>query len=98
MRFATFDVSRQVFLQQTFTLGIVNLKPIVPLHVLLITRKPYQRLREVPKAELHELFDAVQDVSTVVQDLTGGTSCTVSIQDGKEAVRRASKRDKRAAT
>lgn len=84
--FHTFDVSSQVFLEKQHTLGIVNLKPIVPLHVLLIPRQPYKRLADVPRIELNELFESVQTVSSKMQDLVGGTACTVSIQDGPDAV------------
>lgn len=84
--FHTFDVSSQVFLEKQHTLGIVNLKPIVPLHVLLIPRQPHKRLADVPREELNELFESVQTVSSKVQELVGGTACTVSIQDGPDAV------------
>lgn len=85
IRFHTFDVSNQVFLERKHTIGIVNLMPIAPLHVLLIPRKPHHRLVEIPKDELADLFDAVQDVSGIVQRLTNSPACTVAIQDGKES-------------
>jgi hypothetical protein len=85
-RFHTFDVSSQVFLEKKHTLGIVNLKPIVPLHVLIIPRKKHKRLGDVPPEELKELFENVQHVSSKVQELIGATACTVSIQDGADAV------------
>lgn len=85
IRFHTFDVSNQVFLERKHTIGIVNLMPIAPLHVLLIPRNPHHRLVEIPKDELADLFDAVQDVSQVVQRLTNSPACTVAIQDGKES-------------
>lgn len=84
--FHTFDVGSQVFFERRHTLGIVNLKPIVPLHVLIIPRQRHQRLRDVPKDELRELFESVQEVSSRVQDLLGASACTVSIQDGADAV------------
>lgn len=85
IKFHRFDVSNQVFLQRKNTIGIVNLMPIAPLHVLLIPRIQYHRLAQVPKDELNDLFDAVQDVSTLLQSLTNSPSCTIAIQDGKEA-------------
>ncbi|PWN36940.1 HIT-like protein [Meira miltonrushii] len=85
IRFHTFDVSKQIFLERKHTIGIVNLMPIAPLHVLLIPRKPHHRLGEIPKNELADLFDAVQDVSGIVQRLTNSPACTVAIQDGKES-------------
>jgi hypothetical protein len=85
-RFSDFDVSSQVFLERKHTFGIVNLKPIVPLHVLLIPRKEYKRLGDVPKEELNELFESVQYVSGKVQELVGGSACTIGIQDGADAV------------
>lgn len=85
-RFSTFDVTPQVFYEGRTVLGLVNLKPIVPLHSLIIPREPYERLQQVPKSVLHELFEATQKVSTKLQELVGASSCTVSIQDGKDAV------------
>ncbi|UZJ53393.1 hypothetical protein CBS101457_002713 [Exobasidium rhododendri] len=84
-RFHNFDVSSQVFLEGKYTIGIVNLKPIVPLHVLIIPRKEYKRLGDVPREELHDLFDNVQYVSSKTQELVGASACTVSIQDGADA-------------
>lgn len=88
LRFHTFDVGSQVFVERPHTLALVNLKPIVPLHTLVIPRTPYKRLTDIPRGgpALHELFDTVQDIVQMCQSLTGAPACTVAIQDGAEAV------------
>jgi hypothetical protein len=84
--FHNFDVTSQVFFEKPNTLAIVNLKPIVPLHVLVIPRKLYPRLADLPGIDLNELFESVQTISSKIQELVQATACTISIQDGADAV------------
>ncbi|KAG5438144.1 hypothetical protein PCANB_002995 [Pneumocystis canis] len=83
--FGPFLVSKQVFFHTKNAIALVNLKPILPGHVLVIPRRPVVRLRDLLDVEVSCLFSAVQKVSLVVEKAFGASSCTIAIQDGKYA-------------
>lgn len=84
--FSKFDVSDQVFYESENSLGIVNLKPIVNGHVLIIPkRNSIQRLNQLKEIELIDLFKSVQIVSKKLESIYQCNSLTVSIQDGPDA-------------
>lgn len=85
IRFASFDVTRQAFLENDKVAAIVNLKPIVPGHVLVIPRTPYKRVTDMPDADVGRLFATAKHVGRAVQDAYGGDSLTFSVQDGPSA-------------
>ncbi|CAO1636392.1 unnamed protein product [Parajaminaea phylloscopi] len=84
--FSTFSVTDQVFLRTPHALGIVNLKPIVPCHVLIIPPDPeIRRLRDLPADKIGPFFEAVQLVASRLEKALGCTSSNIAIQDGAEA-------------
>lgn len=83
--FSKFDVSEQTFYETPLSAAIVNLKPIVPGHVLVIPKHPYKRLADIPRETLSDMFLAVQYVGNIVETAFGGDSLTVSVQDGTSA-------------
>lgn len=85
--FAAFNVEKQVFLRTTLSCCLVNLKPIVPGHVLVIPRRVVSRFSELSAAEVGDLYTTVQRVARVLntrcyQEMT---ATTVSMQDGVHA-------------
>lgn len=85
LKFAQFDVSSQAFLHRLHVAAIVNLKPIVPGHVLVIPTVVRKRLADLTHEEGHALWDAVREVGGVVEKAYGGEALTVSVQDGAAA-------------
>lgn len=85
LHFATFDVTSQAFLRRLRVAAIVNLKPIVPGHVLVIPSVVRRRLADLTREEGHDLWDAVREVGSVVEKAYGGQALTVSVQDGPVA-------------
>ncbi|KAH9810340.1 diadenosine tetraphosphate hydrolase [Melampsora americana] len=84
--FSSFDVSDQVFYESEHSFGIVNLKPIVNGHVLIIPkRNSIKRLNQLNEIELIDLFKSVQIVSNKLESIYGCNSLTISIQDGLDA-------------
>jgi len=83
--FAAFDVSRQVFFKSALSLGIVNLKPLLPGHVLILPQRVVPRLSDLSAQEVSDLFLSVQTVGKVIESAYGGEALTVSLQDGKAA-------------
>ncbi|KDQ63146.1 hypothetical protein JAAARDRAFT_29147 [Jaapia argillacea MUCL 33604] len=83
--FSTIEVTRQVFYRTAQTYAIVNLKPIVPGHVLVCPCRPVPRLADLDSSELTSLITSVQHVGKVIERVYGADALTVSCQDGKAA-------------
>lgn len=91
IKFGPFEVTKQVFLKTQHVFGLVNLKPIVPGHVLVCPLKPHRRLTDLSSEETADLFTTVQQTQRMLariyfktDDLEAG-SFTVAVQDGPEA-------------
>ncbi|SJL06079.1 related to Bis(5'-nucleosyl)-tetraphosphatase [asymmetrical] [Armillaria ostoyae] len=83
--FSTIEVTRQAFYRSSLSFAIVNLKPIVPGHVLVIPNRVAHRLTDLNDAELSSLMISVQRVGRVIERVYGGDALTVACQDGKAA-------------
>ncbi|MBW0474876.1 hypothetical protein O181_014591 [Austropuccinia psidii MF-1] len=86
MKFASFDVTNQVFYRSEHSFAIVNLKPIAPGHVLVIPKRTEaKRLKDLCPAEVADLFLSVQQIGDLVESVHKANSLTISIQDGSFA-------------
>ncbi|KAI0768477.1 diadenosine hydrolase [Trametes elegans] len=83
--FSSFDVSRQAFYRSRLAAAIVNLKPLVPGHVLVIPTRVVPRLADLKQDELAALMTSVQHVGHVIERVYGADGLTVACQDGKAA-------------
>ncbi|ESK92135.1 hit domain protein [Moniliophthora roreri MCA 2997] len=83
--FSTIEVTRQAFFHSALSFAIVNLKPIVPGHVLVIPTRVVPRLTDLDDHELASLMTSVQRVGRVVERAYGADALTVACQDGKAA-------------
>ncbi|ORX69700.1 HIT-like protein [Linderina pennispora] len=75
----------QVFMVSRLSYGLVNLKPAVPGHVLVVSRRPVTRFNDLSADEVTDLFQQGQRVSRLVERVYKADSLTLVIQDGKEA-------------
>ncbi|KAF3055862.1 Bis(5'-nucleosyl)-tetraphosphatase [asymmetrical] [Daldinia childiae] len=66
IHFGPFEVTPQVFLTTPHSFALVNLKPLLPGHVLICPRQPHKRLTELTALELTDLFQAVQRVQRML--------------------------------
>ncbi|KLU86234.1 hypothetical protein MAPG_05251, partial [Magnaporthiopsis poae ATCC 64411] len=66
IRFGPFEVTSQVFLTTPHSFALVNLKPLLPGHVLVCPRRPHRRLTDLAATELTDLFSAVQRVQRML--------------------------------
>jgi len=83
--FSTIEVTRQAFYRSSLSYAIVNLKPIVPGHVLVLPTRHVPRLADLSEPELASLMSTVQKVGSVVERVYGADALTVACQDGKAA-------------
>ncbi|GMK56317.1 hypothetical protein CspeluHIS016_0301570 [Cutaneotrichosporon spelunceum] len=83
--FSVFDVTRQVFFETPFSLGIVNLKPLRPGHVLIISKRVVPRLADLDHHEVSDLFQSVQRVGRMVERAYEAEALNIAVQDGVSA-------------
>ncbi|XP_070557945.1 bis(5'-adenosyl)-triphosphatase-like [Ptychodera flava] len=74
-----------VFFKSRLSFAFVNIKPVVPGHVLVSPLRVVDRFRDLTLEELNDLFHSTQIISNVVEKHFNCTSLTISIQDGPAA-------------
>jgi bis(5'-adenosyl)-triphosphatase len=65
--------------------ALVNLKPILPGHVLVSPLRSVPRVADLTPAEATDLFLTVRRVGRMVERVYGASSLNVAIQDGPDA-------------
>lgn len=75
----------QIFYESEYSVGICNIAPTIPGHVLVIPKRSVARMKDLTAAEITDLFQSVQRVGNVIESHWQATSLTVTLQDGKEA-------------
>lgn len=63
----------------------VNLKPVVPGHVLLSPKRVVARFAELSPEEVADLWTLAQRVGAAIEPHFGASSLTLAIQDGPQA-------------
>ncbi|KAI9374045.1 HIT-like domain-containing protein [Aspergillus egyptiacus] len=85
IHFGPFLVTPQVFHQTPLTIALVNLKPILPGHVLISPRRVVPRVADLTPPETADLFLTVRRVGRMIERVYGASSLNIAIQDGVEA-------------
>lgn len=83
--FGKFIVTPQVFHLTTYSMALVNLKPLLPGHVLVCPRRVAPRLSDLTSDEVSDLFLTVQRVGRMVEHVYKASSLNVAMQDGVDA-------------
>ncbi|KAL8595196.1 hypothetical protein ACOMHN_013869 [Nucella lapillus] len=74
-----------VFARSSLSFAFVNIKPVLPGHMLVASQRPAMHLSDLTQGEVSDLFTLVQRVSEVAQTQFEASSVTVAIQDGPDA-------------
>ncbi|KAL4918156.1 HIT-like domain-containing protein [Aspergillus aurantiobrunneus] len=85
IHFGPFLITPQVFHQTPLSIALVNLKPILPGHVLVSPRRVVPRVADLTPPETADLFLTVRRVGRMVERVYEGTSLNIAIQDGVDA-------------
>ncbi|KAJ5548041.1 Histidine triad (HIT) protein [Penicillium frequentans] len=85
IHFGSFLVTPQVFHTTTLSYALVNLKPILPGHVLVSPRRVVPRVADLTPAETSDLFLTVRRVGRMVERVYGASSLNIAVQDGVDA-------------
>ena len=64
---------------------ILDKHPIDYGHSLVITRHPYEKITDMPKDEVAELFSLVPKVASAILEATGAVAFSIAQNNGKEA-------------
>ncbi|AAS50313.2 AAL053Cp [Eremothecium gossypii ATCC 10895] len=84
--FSHFLVTNQVFYRTRYSYALVNLKPLVPGHVLIAPLRPTcVRLRDLTPEEHSDYFQTLQVVHQFIQAEFKAAALNIAIQDGPEA-------------
>ncbi|KAF7872354.1 hypothetical protein EAF04_003276 [Stromatinia cepivora] len=91
IRFGKFEVTDQIFHKSTHCYCLVNIKPILPGHVLVIPYTQHPRMTDLSPLELSDIFSTTQKVQKMLAShyFPGGNlkegSFNIAIQDGPES-------------
>jgi bis(5'-adenosyl)-triphosphatase len=87
LKFGPFSVASQVFhlSPSRLSYALVNLKPLLPGHVLVCPTRCTPRLSQLSQSETADLFTTVQRVSRMIERVFDASSLNVAIQDGVDA-------------
>ncbi|KAG0132930.1 HIT-like domain-containing protein [Tuber indicum] len=83
--FGSFLVTSQVFYSTAHSFALVNLKPLLPGHVLVCSNRVVPRLKDLSTDEVTDLFLTVQKVSKVIEKIYKADSLNIAMQDGVAA-------------
>lgn len=75
----------QAFLWTPLSMAIVNRRPVVHGHVMVIPRRRVVRLCDMTADEVCDLWLAVQRVARTMEAYHGCDACTITLQDGPAA-------------
>lgn len=75
----------QVFYTTSHSFALVNLKPLLPGHVLVSPLRRVPRLSDLHADEVSDLFLSVQRVGRTIERLFKASALNVAVQDGVDA-------------
>lgn len=85
VHFGSFVVNPQVFHITPHSFALVNLKPLIPGHVLISPLRVVPRLSDLSPDEVTDLFRTVQNVGRMVERVFQASALNIAIQDGAAA-------------
>jgi bis(5'-adenosyl)-triphosphatase len=86
MRFGPIAIpASQIFAETSLSVGLVNLKPVVPGHVLIVSKRVVPRFHDLTDDETADLWSLAKRVGHALEGRVGATSVTFALQDGPQA-------------
>jgi bis(5'-adenosyl)-triphosphatase len=83
--FGKFVVTSSVFHLTPLSFAVVNLKPILPGHVLVSPIRVVPRFADLTPDEVSDLFLTAQRVSKTIERVFNASAINIAIQDGADA-------------
>lgn len=83
MLFGRFKIpASHVFFKSQYSFGFVNLRPIVPGHVLISSKRVVPRLSDLNDEEYSDLWSTVRATQATLEKKYGPSAFNVAVQDG----------------
>ena len=74
-----------IFFRSKLSFAFVNIKPVLPGHVLVSPVRVVKRFCELTEEEVADLFTSTQKIARVLERAYNATSLSIAIQDGPDA-------------
>ena len=71
--------------ENEFVFAFLDASPHNPGHTLVVPKKPFKDIFEIPKSELSELIQAVQFLGSKIKTAVGANGIKISMNNGKAA-------------
>lgn len=75
----------EIFHSSSQSVCLVNIRPVVPGHVMVVPKEPHARFSELSTVQVTDLFITASLVVEAIQVQFNPSSFTLTIQDGKDA-------------
>ncbi|KAK3644648.1 Dinucleoside triphosphate hydrolase [Elasticomyces elasticus] len=85
INFGTFNVTSQVFHITKHSFALVNLKPLLPGHILVSPLAVKPKLSDLTQAEITDLFLTVTIIQRTLKRLYKADAFNIAVQDGEAA-------------
>ena len=86
MQYLTLNLTKlQVFHLTTMSMAFVNIKPLLPGHVLVSPRRVVPKLADLTLEEVVDLFITVQRITKMVERVYRASASNIAMQDGSDA-------------
>nr|POE87707.1 glucose n-acetyltransferase 1 [Quercus suber]POF00915.1 glucose n-acetyltransferase 1 [Quercus suber] len=85
IHFGKFNVTSQVFHTTPLSFAVVNLKPLLPGHILVSPLRVRPRLSDLTREEISDLFLTVTRVQRTLRRVYKAEAFNVAVQDGEAA-------------
>ena len=84
--FGAYSIEKaQIFYESSLCYGLVNLKPIIPGHVLIIPKRVCARFADLTPEEVGDLYSSVHKLAPKLEAKYGCSALNIAMQDGKDA-------------
>lgn len=74
-----------VFHSSQHAIAFTNIRCVVPGHVLVCSKRPVERLKDLKPHEINDFFQSICKIQKMLEIIYETTSATVTIQDGENA-------------
>ena len=71
--------------ENEFVFAFLDISPHNPGHTLVVPKKPFENIFEIPKPDLNELINAVQFLSQKIKTALAADGIKISMNNGKAA-------------
>ncbi|CAK4031331.1 related to diadenosine polyphosphate hydrolase and related s of the histidine triad (HIT) family [Lecanosticta acicola] len=85
VKFGPFNVTSQVFHTTPHSFALVNLKPLLPGHILVSPLRSKPHLSDLTKDEISDLFLTVTRIQKTLKRVYKADAFNVAVQDGEAA-------------